>query len=74
MCRRSNSSAAIVAFLRNLLSQVPGKLLPIWDGAPIHHYRPARDFLDAGADARIHLEQSSAYAPELNPGRKSGIS
>jgi transposase len=58
---------AIVAFLRQLLRQVRGKLLVIWDGAPIHRCRAVKDFLAAGAAKRLHLERLPAYAPELNP-------
>lgn len=58
---------AIVAFLRQLLRQVRGKLLVIWDGAPIHHCQPVTDFLAAGAARRLHLERLPSYAPELNP-------
>ena len=58
---------AIVAFLRQLLRQVRGKLLVIWDGAPIHHCQPVKDFLAAGAAHRLHLERLPGYAPELNP-------
>lgn len=57
---------AIVAFLRQLLRQVRGKLLVIWDGAPIHHCQPVKDFLTAGAATRLHLERLPGYAPELN--------
>lgn len=58
---------AIVDFLRQLLRQVRGKLLVIWDGAPIHRCRPVKEFLAAGAAARLWLERLPAYAPDLNP-------
>jgi transposase len=58
---------AVVAFLRQLLRQVRGSLLVIWDGAPIHRCRAVKDFLAAGAAKRLHLERLPAYAPELNP-------
>lgn len=58
---------AIVAFLRQLLRQVRGKLLVIWDGAPIHRCQAVTDFLAAGAAKRLHLERLPAYAPDLNP-------
>ena len=58
---------AIVAFLRQLARQVPGTLLVIWDGASIHHAQPVKDFLAAGAAARLHLERLPGYAPDLNP-------
>ena len=58
---------AVVDFLRQLLRQIPGKLLVIWDGAPIHRCRPVKQFLAAGAAARLWLERLPAYAPDLNP-------
>jgi transposase len=57
---------AIVTFLRQLLRHVRGKLLVIWDGAPIHHCQPVKDFLAAGAAKRLHLERLPGYAPDLN--------
>jgi transposase len=60
-------SPDIVRFLRLLLRKVRGKLLVIWDGAPIHRGQPVKDFLRAGAAKRLHLEQLPGYAPELNP-------
>ena len=57
----------VVAFLRQLLRQVRGKLLVVWDGAPIHRGQAVKDFLAAGAAARLHLVQFPGYAPELNP-------
>jgi transposase len=58
---------AIVGFLRQLLRQVRGKLLVIWDGAPIHRAQPVKAFLAAGAAARLQLQQVPGYAPDLNP-------
>ena len=60
-------SAAVVGFLRVLLRKVPGKLLVIWDGAPIHRGQVVKDFLRRGAAKRLHLEQLPGYAPDLNP-------
>jgi transposase len=57
----------LVAFLRQVLRQVRGKLLVIWDGAPIHRGQAVKDFLAAGAAARLHLAQLPPYAPDLNP-------
>jgi transposase len=57
----------VVGFLRHLLRHLPGPLLVIWDGAPIHRAQPVKDFLAQGAAARLHLEQLPGYAPELNP-------
>ncbi len=64
---RSLRGPDVVRFLQHLLRHIPGKLLVIWDGAPIHRAQVVRDFLAAGGAARIRLEQLPAYAPELNP-------
>lgn len=57
----------VVEFLRLLLRQVPGKLLVVWDGSPIHRGQAVRDFLARGAARRLQLEALPGYAPELNP-------
>jgi transposase len=57
----------VVRFLTHLLRHLPGKLLVLWDGSPIHRAQVVKDFLAAGGAARIRLEQLPAYAPELNP-------
>jgi transposase len=57
----------VVHFLRHLMRQIPGKLLVIWDGSPIHRGRAVKDFLASGAARRLHLEQLPGYAPDLNP-------
>jgi transposase len=57
----------IVRFLRHLLRHIPGKLLIIWDGAPIHRSQAVQDYLAGGGTRRIHLEQLPGYVPELNP-------
>jgi transposase len=62
------TSADVVAFLEHLLREVPGRMVLIWDGAPIQRSRVLRDFLAHGAAQRLHLERLPAYAPELNPG------
>ena len=57
----------VVEFLRQLLRHLPGKLLVIWDGSPIHRSQTVKDFLARGAAKRLRLEPLPAYAPELNP-------
>lgn len=64
---RAYKSPEVVCYLKHLLEHIPGKLLVIWDGAPIHRGRAVKDFLADGAAGRIHLEQLPGYAPELNP-------
>ena len=61
-------SSDVLAFLEHLLREVPGRMVLIWDGAPIHRSHVIREFLANGAAQRIHLERLPAYAPELNPG------
>jgi transposase len=64
---RAYHSEDVVGFLRVLLRKIRGKLLVIWDGAPIHRGQPIKDFLRRGAARRLRLEQLPGYAPELNP-------
>lgn len=61
------SGEHIVTFLRQLLRQIPGKLMVLWDGASIHHGQAVKDFLSAGATARLQLARFPSYAPDLNP-------
>src|ERR1051326_3210006 len=61
------SAEDVVCFLRLLLRKLPGKLLVIWDGAPIHRGQVIRAFLARRAAKRLQLEQLPGYAPELNP-------
>ncbi len=57
----------VVRFLRHLLRQVPGNLLIVWDGSPIHRAGAVKDFLASGASHQLQLEQLPGYAPGLNP-------
>jgi transposase len=61
------NSADVVAFLEHLLREVPGRMVIIWDGAPIHRSQTIKEFLMNGAAHRLPLERLPAYAPELNP-------
>jgi transposase len=67
MQMRSYTSADVVRFLQLLLRKLPGNLLIIWDGSPIHRSQTIKDFLAHGAAKRIHLERLPGYAPDLNP-------
>ena len=62
------NSSDVVAFLEHLRREVSGRMVLIWDGAPIHRSHTIREFLTNGASQRLHLERLPAYAPELNPG------
>jgi transposase len=61
------NSADVVAFLEHLLREVPGRMIILWDGAPIHRSQVIKAFLTNSAAQRLHLERLPAYAPELNP-------
>src|SRR4051812_4859232 len=54
---RSLRGPVVVRFLQHLLHHIPGQLLLISDGAPIHRAQVVRDFLALGGAARIWLEQ-----------------
>jgi transposase len=64
---RSFKGEDVVRFLKHVLREIPGKLLIVWDGSPIHRSRAVKEFLAAGGASRIQLEQLPAYAPDLNP-------
>jgi transposase len=57
----------VVRFLKHVLRHTEGKLLVLWDGAPIHQGQALKEFLAAGGAKRIHLERLPGYAPDLNP-------
>jgi transposase len=65
---RAMDSSDVVAFLEHLLREVPGRMVLIWDGTPMHRSHGIRELLAKGAAQRLHLERLPAYAPELNPG------
>jgi transposase len=58
----------VVACLEPLLREVPGPMVLIWDGAPIHRSQRLTEVLANGAAPRLQVERLPAYAPELNPG------
>ena len=58
------SSAEVIRFLDHLRRVIPGKLLIVWDGAPIHRSKAIRQYLHDGAAEWIHLERVPGYAPE----------
>jgi transposase len=64
---RSFNGEDALRFLKHLMHQIPGKLLVVWDGSPIHRSREVKDFLASGASLRLQLEQLPGYAPDLNP-------
>lgn len=61
------NSDDMTVFLDHLQRHMQGKLVVIWDGAPIHRSKRIRAYLADGAAARVRLERLPGYAPELNP-------
>ena len=58
---------AVTEFLRHLRRVVPGKVLVVWDGAPIHRSKVVKAFLQAEAAGRQELAPLPGYAPDLKP-------
>jgi transposase len=63
--RRTLRGEEVVEFLRQLLSQLRGPVVLLWDRGPIHRRQLVQDFLHRRP--RVHPEYFPAYAPELNP-------
>ncbi len=57
----------VVAFLSYLARSIPGKLLVVWDGAPIHRAKLVKDYLENEHGKRVTLLSLPPYAPECNP-------
>ena len=64
---RAFDAVAATEFLRHLLRVVPGPVLVIWDGAPIHRSKVVKAFLQAESGRRLELKPLPGYAPDLNP-------
>jgi transposase len=62
----SIKSLQVVEFLRHLQRHIPGKILVIWDGAPIHRSVLVKNHV-AATKGRLVVERLPAYAPALNP-------
>ena len=57
----------MTALPAHLLRAVPGRMVIIWDGSPIHCSHTVREFLAHGAAQLLQVESLPAYAPALNP-------
>jgi transposase len=58
-------AGAVVAFLRDLLRHLRGRVVVVWDGGTNHTGPLVREFLRR--NRRLTLERLPAYAPDLNP-------
>jgi transposase len=65
---RPINAEEVAALLEPLLRASPGRMVMLWDGAPIHRRHVVQAFLGAGAADRRPGERLPAYAPALNPG------
>jgi transposase len=64
---RAINSAAVVGFLEHLRREVAGRMVILWDGAPIHRRHLIHACLGHGAAERMAVARLPAYAPELHP-------
>jgi len=55
----------VVELLQQLLHQLRGPVVLLWDRGPIPRRKLVQDFLPRRP--RVHAEYFPAYAPELNP-------
>lgn len=62
----SVKSVQVIEFLRHLQRHIPGKIMVLWDGAPIHRSLLVKAYV-ASTDGGVVVERLPAYAPELNP-------
>jgi hypothetical protein len=56
-------STEVVRFLQLLLRKIPGKLLLIWDGAPIHRGQPIKEFLSRSSCQGVPVSWGGAADP-----------
>ena len=56
---------AVIAFLQQLLQQVAGPIVLLWDKHPIHRRCKVKDFI--ARHPRLHVYEFPTGAPELNP-------
>lgn len=55
----------VIAFLRQMLRQIRGPIVLLWDSNRPHRAAAVRSFL--AKHPRLHTERFPGYAPELNP-------
>lgn len=67
MQEKAYKSQHILSFLEHLQQQIAGKLLLIWDGAPIHRSKQLQEYLARCEPDRLQIVPLPGYAPELNP-------
>ena len=63
--KRNFKGRDVKRFLQQLLRQVRGPIIVLWDGGKIHRDHTVKEWL--AAHPRLQVEQFPGYAPELNP-------
>lgn len=70
---RCNTLFVVVALLmlqpmlRGVKGRPLGKVLVVWDGAPIHRSTVVKEYLCTEGKGQVHLERLPAYVREVNP-------
>lgn len=63
--RDTLSGTQVLEFLKQLLRQIPGELVLVWDRHPIHQRKAVEQFIKT--ETRLHVYWFPVSAPELNP-------
>jgi transposase len=61
------NSEDVGTFRAPIRREVPGRLVMIWDGSPMHRSHVSKEVLANGAAQRLHLQRLPAFTPELHP-------
>jgi transposase len=59
------SGKQVIEFLKQLLRQIPGEIVLVWDRHPIHQRKAVEQFIKR--EKRLHVYWFPVSAPELNP-------
>jgi transposase len=63
--RDTLSGTQVLEFLKQLLRQIPGEIVLVWDRHPIHQRNAVEQFIKG--ERRLHIYWFPVSAPELNP-------
>ncbi len=63
---RSIKKEEVIQYLNQLLRQIPGYIVILWDGASSHRAKAVARFLDERRD-RISAYRIPPYSPDFNP-------
>ena len=60
------NNVQVAGFLESLLREIPGRLVVLWDGGPMHKGDPIRQRIERFAP-RLSLESLPSWSPMLDP-------